>query len=51
MTDERPSEKRKPGPKPEVFKVPLPFDEALRAAMETAPPEKGKRKKSKTQRG
>jgi hypothetical protein len=30
--------KKKRGPKPEVFKVPLPFEEAVKAALKTAPP-------------
>src|SRR5690349_7117668 len=34
------SEKKKPGPKPEVFNVPLPFEEAIRAALETPVPKK-----------
>ncbi|HEX5245511.1 MAG TPA: hypothetical protein VFW41_00125 [Gaiellaceae bacterium] len=34
------SEKKKPGPKPEVFKVPLPFEKAVKAALKTPPPKK-----------
>lgn len=34
------SEKKKPGPKPEVFKVSLPFEEAVEAALKTPPPKK-----------
>lgn len=34
------TEKKKPGPKPEVLKVPLPFEDAIRAALQTKPPEK-----------
>lgn len=36
MSDER----KKPGPAPETFKVPLPFEDAVKAALETPPPEK-----------
>lgn len=36
MSDER----KKPGPTPELFKVPLPFEEAVKAALETPSPEK-----------
>jgi hypothetical protein len=32
--------KKRPGPKPEVFKVPLPFEKALKAALETKSPGK-----------
>lgn len=35
-----PDEKKKPGPKPETFKVPLPFEEAVKAALKTPPPPK-----------
>jgi hypothetical protein len=34
------SDKKKPGPKPETFKVPLPFEEAVKAALKTPPPKK-----------
>jgi hypothetical protein len=34
------TDKKKPGPEPEVFKIPLPFEDAVRAALETAPPPK-----------
>ena len=35
------TEKKKPGPKPETFKVPIPFEEAVKAALQTkAPPAK-----------
>jgi len=34
------TEKKKPGPAPEIFKVPLPFEEAVKAALQTPPPEK-----------
>lgn len=45
MTDD---EKRKPGPKPEVFKVPLPFAEAVEAALKTqAPPKAIKKPKTR----
>jgi hypothetical protein len=37
------TEKRKPGPEPEVFKVPLPFEEAVKAALETNPPQPEKK--------
>jgi hypothetical protein len=43
MTDNQ--EKKKRGPKPEVFKVPLPFEEAVKAALATAPPKKEKKRK------
>lgn len=36
MTDK----KKRRGPKPEVFKVPLPFEDAVKAALETNPPAK-----------
>ena len=39
--------KRKPGPEAEVFKVPLPFEEAVKAALETNPPRPGKKQKRK----
>ncbi len=39
------SEKKKPGPKPEMFKVPLPFEDAVKAALKTKPPAKPKRDK------
>lgn len=46
-----PDEKRRPGPKPETFKVPLPLEEALQAALKTKPPgrdaPKKKRKRTK----
>jgi hypothetical protein len=32
--------RKKPGPKPDVVKVPLPFEEAVKAALETKPPKK-----------
>ena len=44
MTSE---EKKKRGPQPEVFKVPLPFKEAVKAALETKPPSKKKPKRRK----
>lgn len=43
MTDE----KKTPGPKPETFKVDLPFEEAVKAALKTPPPKKPKRVKPK----
>lgn len=36
MTDK----KKKRGPKPETFKVSLPFEEAIKAALKTSPPKK-----------
>ena len=45
MTDEQ---KKKRGPKPEVFKVPLAFEDAVAAALQTPAPPK---KKGKTKRG
>ena len=41
MSDER----KKPGPVPEVFKVPLPFKKAVEAALKTAPPKNAGREK------
>lgn len=32
--------RKKPGPEAEVFKVELPFEEAVRAALKTPPPPK-----------
>jgi hypothetical protein len=37
------TEKKKRGPKPEVFKVPIPFEEAVKAALKTPPPAKPKK--------
>jgi hypothetical protein len=37
--------KQKPGPKPETFKVPLPFEEAVKAALKTQPPKRLKERK------
>lgn len=34
------SQKKKPGPKPEVFKVPLAFEDAVAAALKTPAPKK-----------
>jgi hypothetical protein len=39
--------KKTPGPKPEVFKVPLPFEDAVEAALKTPPPSKTRRKRRK----
>ena len=39
------NEKKKPGPEPELFKVPLPFEEAVKAALETNPPPPEKKPK------
>jgi len=36
--------KKKPGPEPEVFKVKLPFEKAVQAALKTPPPKKALRK-------
>lgn len=33
------AEKKKPGPNPELFKVDLPFEKAVQAAMETKVPQ------------
>ena len=45
------TKKKKRGPEPEVFKVPLPFEEAVKAALETnPPPAKPKRPKDKKRR-
>ena len=38
MTDKKP--KKKPGPEPEILKVALPFEEAIKAALKTPPPPK-----------
>jgi hypothetical protein len=35
--------KKKPGPKPEIFKVELPFDEAVKVALKTTPSPKKER--------
>jgi hypothetical protein len=40
--------KKKPGPKPEIYKVPLPFEEAVKAALETEPPRKSKQPKKRS---
>jgi hypothetical protein len=39
---------KKPGPEPELFKVPLPFKDAVKAALETKPPPPKRRKKKKS---
>lgn len=39
------TEKKKPGPEPEVFKVPLAFGDAVEAALKTPPPKKPKKPK------
>jgi hypothetical protein len=42
------TEKKKPGPEPETFRVVLPFEDAVKAALQTPPPpEKPKRRKRK----
>jgi hypothetical protein len=41
------TEKRKPGPDPELFKVPLPFEEAVKAALETNPPPPTKKQRKR----
>jgi hypothetical protein len=43
------TEKKKRGPKPEVFKVPLRFEDAVEAALKTPPPPD--KAKPKHQRG
>jgi hypothetical protein len=40
------SEKKR-GPEPEILKVPLPFEKAVKAALETNPPPEKKRKRPK----
>lgn len=42
MTDQG---KKKPGPKPDTLKVPLSFEEAVKAALETPPTPKKPRKR------
>jgi hypothetical protein len=37
-------QQKKRGPKPEVFKVPLPFEEAVKAALKTPAPKKERKK-------
>ena len=44
MTDK---ERKKPGPKPEIFKVPLKFRDAVKAALDTKPPPGKKPKRRK----
>jgi hypothetical protein len=39
------SEKKKPGPRPEVLKVPLTFEDAVEAALKTLPPPKASKPK------
>ena len=41
------ADKKKPGPKPELFKVTLPFEEAIKAGLETRPPPPDKKPKKK----
>lgn len=36
---------KKPGPKPETFKVPLKFEDAVKTALETKPPAKERKTK------
>jgi hypothetical protein len=43
MSDER----KRPGPKPEIFKVPLKFSDAVKAALET-PLQRPKKPKKKS---
>jgi hypothetical protein len=43
MTDE----KKPRGPKPEVFKIDLPFEEAMKAAVQTPAPPKTQAKKKR----
>jgi len=40
------SDKKKPGPEPEVFKVQLPLEKAVKAALKTPPPKKPPKKKA-----
>ena len=42
----RKNKKSKPGPKPDVVKLPLPFEEAVKAALETPlkPPSRSPKK-------
>jgi hypothetical protein len=44
VSDAEKPAKKKPGPEPEVFKVDLPFEEAVKAALKTPPPPKRERK-------
>lgn len=39
MSDKK-KPKKKRGPEPELLKVPLPFEEAVKAALKTPPPKK-----------
>jgi hypothetical protein len=41
---------KKRGPEPEILKVPLPFAEAVKAALETNPPPPEKPKKKRRRR-
>jgi hypothetical protein len=41
------NEKKKRGPEPETFKVPLPFEDAVEAALKTPLPKKPKKKRAK----
>jgi hypothetical protein len=41
------SEKKRPGRKPEKFKVDVPFEDAVKAALRTPPPDKEEKKPSK----
>jgi hypothetical protein len=41
-------DKKKPGPKPEVLRVPLAFEDAIDAALKTKPPPREPKKKPKT---
>ena len=40
--------KKKPGPKPEVFKVELPFEEAVKVALKTKPLDNEKKQRRKS---
>lgn len=42
------SEKKKPGPEPDVLKVPLPFKKAVEAALKTPPPKLPPKRRKKS---
>lgn len=37
------TEKKKPGPEPDLLNVPLPFKKAVEAALKTPPPKKARK--------
>jgi hypothetical protein len=41
--------KKKPGPKPDITAIPLPFEKAVRAALETKLPDEKKTKRKPQQ--